>query len=291
MAENESDDTVQRKQRISGMFSRAAPTYDRVGPRFFSYFGQSLVDFAQIKRGENVLDVATGRGAALFPAARSVGKNGHVVGTDLSETMVEETRKEIQHRDLKNVDVLQMDAECLQLPDETFDFVLCGFALFFFPQLDRALAEIWRVLKPGGFLAVSTWEKYEDERWKWFDQLVESYFPPEEEKPLNSSVQPPPPTLDTPESIEAVLKAAGFMVLESKTESFETIYKSEEEWWAAQWSHGGRVLLERIESTLGRQGLEQFRKATFKGLSERKESDGIHSHWPALLTLAKKLDN
>ncbi|MBK9006118.1 MAG: nuclear transport factor 2 family protein [Anaerolineae bacterium] len=63
---NESSETSQQKQRVSGLFDRVANTFDHVGPRFFSHFGRRLVELAHIPSGAHVLDVATGRGAALF---------------------------------------------------------------------------------------------------------------------------------------------------------------------------------------------------------------------------------
>jgi O-methyltransferase/aklanonic acid methyltransferase len=150
MNSDEPPDITQKKQVVAGVFSRSAPTYDRVGPRFFSHFGRQLVELAQIPKGSRVLDVATGKGAVLFPAADAVGPLGHVTGIDLSEAMVLEIAKEISRQNLENVEVCKMDAEYLQFPDESFDCILCGFAIFFFPKPDRALSEMRRVLTPNG---------------------------------------------------------------------------------------------------------------------------------------------
>lgn len=84
-----SDKERAAKEFITAIFDRAAPTYDRVGPRFFTYFGRRLVDFAQIPSGAKVLDVAVGRGAVLFPAVARVGPSGAVTGIDLAQSMVE----------------------------------------------------------------------------------------------------------------------------------------------------------------------------------------------------------
>ncbi len=89
---------AQMKQGIAGVFSRASSTYDQVGPRFFSYFGRRLVEVAQIPAGSRVLDIATGRGAVLFPAAERVGPQGYVIGIDLAEDMVKQTADEIKRR-------------------------------------------------------------------------------------------------------------------------------------------------------------------------------------------------
>lgn len=82
MGDSGNSDMAQRKRQVAGLFDRASGTFDQVGPRFFSYFGRRLVEIAQIPSGSRVLDVATGRGALLFPAADSVGPHGQVTGID-----------------------------------------------------------------------------------------------------------------------------------------------------------------------------------------------------------------
>ena len=171
-------DTEQIKQAVGGVFSRSAAAYGQVGPSYFQHFGQQLVNFARITPGARVLDVACGRGAVLFPAAEAASPGGLVTGVDLSAGMVSETSRDIAERSVRNARVVHMDAENLQFPDASFDTVLCGFALFFFPRLDQALAEMHRVLVPGGQIAVSTWGKY-DERWEWLGKLIKKYLPDE----------------------------------------------------------------------------------------------------------------
>lgn len=104
-----------------------------------------------------VLDIPTGKGAILFPAAEKTGPTGKVVGIDISQQMLAETSTPVQKRDIDWIDLVHMDAEHLDFPENRFDVVFCGFALFFFPSMSKALSEFKRVLKPGGFLAVSTW--------------------------------------------------------------------------------------------------------------------------------------
>src|SRR5512140_3367880 len=105
-----------REEGIIGVFSRAAPTYDRIGPRFFAHFGRVLVERAQLTPGAAVLDVAAGRGAVLFPAAQQVGTGGRVIGIDLSAEMVRETAAEIRNSGWQHVEMRQMDAEQLDFP-------------------------------------------------------------------------------------------------------------------------------------------------------------------------------
>ena len=218
---------IEQKSLFSGLFDRAAPTYDQVGPLFFTHFGQRLVELMQIPRGAHVLDVATGRGAVLFPAAEAVGAQGRVIGIDLAPMMVQETAEVIAHRKLApQVAVMPMDAETLQFPDASFDYLLCGFALFFFPQLDRALAEFRRVLKPQGRIGVTTWDK-SFAPMVGLDELVQAHLPPQPTtNPSPTAEANPQPIFDTPAGLEAILQSAGFTEIQLHAEAADFVYCS-----------------------------------------------------------------
>src|SRR5579871_2774492 len=83
---------------MAGVFNRAAATYGQVGPGYFAYFGRRLIEQVGLAPGMRGLDVGTGRGAVLFPAAQAVGPSGSVLGIDLSEEMVRATNAEIEQR-------------------------------------------------------------------------------------------------------------------------------------------------------------------------------------------------
>jgi SAM-dependent methyltransferase len=284
---SEPPNVVERKQELAAFFGRAAPTYGHVGPRFFTRFGLRLVECACIPPGAHVLDVAAGRGAVLFPAAEAVGLPGQVFGIDLSPSMVEQTNREIEQRALSNVSLRQMDAEHLQFPDGSFDFILCGFAVFFFPQLDRALSEFRRVLRPQGCLGLSTWGQ-PDDRWKWYDDLFETYLPspPEEQAPDNPTA--PRPVFNKPEGLVAMLGGAGFADTRVVSDEADFTYDSAEEWWQTQWSHGARRGLEEIERKGGAELLERFKSGAFEKLQTIKQPDGIHELFRALFSMANK---
>ncbi|WP_201376809.1 class I SAM-dependent methyltransferase [Ktedonobacter robiniae] len=268
----------QMKQQIAAGFGRAATTYDRVGPHFFSYFGQRLVTLTSPVNGMRILDVAAGKGAILFPVAEHIGPTGHAVGIDLSEQMVQETNAEIMRRELRNAEIHLMDAEQLNFPDASFDGVYCGFALFFLPSINDALAECHRVLKPGGYIAVSTWGK-DDTRWSWYGELL---------KASNISWDAAPwvrfQALNNEKDVHRVLTEAGFQDLHTITEEREFVYTHEEEWWNIQWSHGMRHILE----TLSPVALQDFKHETFHRMQALKQPDGLHQIYTALLTWDKK---
>ena len=293
MSQNKSSEINHQKQRVSKIFDGAAPTYDHIGPQFFSHFGRRLVEIAQIPRGSKVLDVATGRGALLFPAAESIGSQGKVIGIDLSEIMVQETNKEIGRLKIsKNVEVQQMDAEHLKFTDEVFDYVLCGLAIFFFPQLYQAMAEFRRVLKPGGFICVSTFDKLFNDEWIWLYEIVSAYLPSESGAAEDTDPDSEPQTVfNTPEGLRAIMDTAGLENIQIFTETAEFIYATEEEFWSTLWSHGFRGTLERIEKERGPDGLQRFKVEVFNRINSIKKTDGLHQLIPVHISLATKPKN
>lgn len=274
----------QEKTRVAGIFDRVALSYSFVGPPFFAHYGRRLVDLAQIPQGARVLDIGTGRGAVLLPAVESVGPAGSVIGIDLSEEMVQATRHDARRLGLGNVEVLKMDAEDLEFPDASFDWVLCGFGLFFFPQVSRALAAIRRVLKPGGRFAASTWGK-EGPAWESLYNLRKAHLPPAA-KPASDVTQAP--DFETPRGMRELLSEAGFVDIRVLEEATEFVYRTKEEWWATQWTHGFRGTLEKIEGASGPEGLAKFQSEVFERLDTLATPDGIRHPMPVLFTLAAK---
>ena len=276
------------RRACAGVFSRAAATYDHVGPRFFTDFGCRLVALAGIARGARVLDVATGRGACLFPAAEQAGPEGHVTGIDLAEPMVTATAAEIRARGLAQAEVLVMGAEQLDFPDASFAVVLCGFGIFFLPDPWRALAEWRRVLRPGGRLALSTWGG-RDERWRWLNDLLNRYLPREPGPESSRSPARPAPVFHNAEGLEALLGEAGFVAIDVLREEAEYIYASEDDWWQTQYSHAARDAMEEIEQRHGLEGLARFKGEAFAGLQTLRRPDGtIPQRWIPLYTVATK---
>jgi SAM-dependent methyltransferase len=119
--------------------------------------GNRLIELAAIRPGHRVLDIATGIGEPALTAARVVGPGGTVVGTDISPGMLEVARARATDLGIENVEFHEMDAEALDLPEGSFNAVLCRFGLMFLPNLEQALGGIRRLLVPGGDFAASTW--------------------------------------------------------------------------------------------------------------------------------------
>lgn len=140
---------------VRTMFDRIAPIYDRMNTVMTAgvdgRWRRAALDAAAIRPGDRVLDVATGTGKLALGAAERVGAGGEVVGLDVATRMLARARAADGGRDVR---WLEADAMAMPLADAAFDAVTIGFGLRNLPDLDAALREMGRVLRPGGRLVV-----------------------------------------------------------------------------------------------------------------------------------------
>jgi ubiquinone/menaquinone biosynthesis C-methylase UbiE len=112
-----------------------------------------MLDLTGVTLGRRVLDIGAGTGDQTLMAARRVGPQGMVLATDVSATMLALTLEAAREADLANVETRVMDAQQLELQSGSFDAAVARFSLQFVPDVGRALAEVRRVLAPGGRFA------------------------------------------------------------------------------------------------------------------------------------------
>jgi SAM-dependent methyltransferase len=148
-------------------FAKASTTamsfYDEIMvPRWFEPWARLLLDKLGPESGQAVLDVACGPGTVTRLAAQRVGPKGSVTGCDLSPAMLELARSKSSIDGSATIEYLECPADALGVPDETFDLVTCQQGLQFFPNRIAALAEMRRVLRPGGKLGIAVWCSIED---------------------------------------------------------------------------------------------------------------------------------
>jgi len=138
--------------------SNPAETYETyMVPTLFAPWASRLVQTADLRPGERILDVACGTGVVARQAASYIGSTGTVVGLDVNPNMLIVARTVADRQGLV-IDWHEGRAEALPFPDRSFDVVLCQFALMFFADRQAALAEMHRVLTPGGRIALSVWQ-------------------------------------------------------------------------------------------------------------------------------------
>ncbi len=142
------------KQRLRAGFDNLAPTYDQLA--FLQRSARRFGELAQLQPGAHVLDVATGTGEVALFAAQAVGPSGHVAAIDLSPAMLAQAQRKLDTAGQAQVALSEGDAAQLTFPDNSFDVVLCGAAVFFLPDMAAALREWRRVLRPAGLVGISS---------------------------------------------------------------------------------------------------------------------------------------
>jgi SAM-dependent methyltransferase len=123
----------------------------------FAAVTQALVDAADPKPGMNILDLASGVGEPSLSFAERVAPGGTVKATDLSSAMLSALRHNAEAAGLTNLKTQTVDAHELPFPNNTFDRVTSRFGVMFFAEVDMALREMKRVLKPNGKVALMVW--------------------------------------------------------------------------------------------------------------------------------------
>ena len=126
-------------------------------PALFQQWTMRVADAASIGPGQRVLDVACGTGTLTKEIAARVGVEGWAVGVDINEGMLE-----VASRNNPEVEWRQGSAESLPFENDSFDAVVCQFALMFFDDRRAAIREMLRVLRPGGRLAIAVWDRMEN---------------------------------------------------------------------------------------------------------------------------------
>jgi len=112
-----------------------------------------------------VLELAAGPGDTGFIAADRLGSNGLLLSTDVAPEMVDAARRRAGELGVENVEFRVEDASAINLPDGAVDGVLCRFGVMLVPDATRALAEIARVLRPGGRAALAVWASADANDW------------------------------------------------------------------------------------------------------------------------------
>jgi len=143
--------------RAAFTYNAAADFYDASPLSFWDYFGRRTIELASLSSGSRVLDVCCGAGASALPAAKAVGPTGSVIGVDLAKQLLESARTKAIQRRLGNIEFEIGDMLAMRFPVASFDAVVCVFGIFFVPDMAMAVSELWRRVRPGGKLAVTTW--------------------------------------------------------------------------------------------------------------------------------------
>ena len=151
--------------KAAATYDAAADHFDDPPLAFWERHGRHTVARLNLRPGSDVLDVGCGTGASALPAAQAVGRAGHVTGIDVAEKMLNRARTKAARQRLCNVSFRVADMTNTGFADGRFDAVISVYSVFFVADMERQIAELWRLVRPGGRLAVTVWGPGSFEPW------------------------------------------------------------------------------------------------------------------------------
>ena len=209
-------DPVKYKNTTHDQWQAAAEAWYRWSATLNQWLGKAtdtMLDMAGIGSGHRVLDIAAGAGEQSITAAKKVGPPGYVLATDISANILDYANQMAQQAGINNIETKVMDGENLSLEDETFDAVISRVGLIYFPDQQKALKEMYRVLKPGGKVAAIVYST--PEKNKFFSVPV-SIIRNRAKLPPPLPGQPGPFSLGAEGVIEKAFSQAGFKNVRSE---------------------------------------------------------------------------
>ena len=218
MAPSSAFDPVEFKRNIRTEWRSAATGWRRwldvvEAPEGGRRHSARLIELAELRPGDRVLDVGGGYGEPSLSAARVVGPEGRVVCTDISGEMLATARERAAAASLSNIEFIESDAEELDLDDGSFAAVLSRATLMFLPDVAGTLKRLYRFLEPGGRLAASVWGPVTAVQFAAAFPVVAQEL----------ELPPPPPgrpgafALSDPAKLAALVTEAGFRDVETGT--------------------------------------------------------------------------
>jgi ubiquinone/menaquinone biosynthesis C-methylase UbiE len=235
------DPLRQAKAKAAATYDAAADHFDDEPLAFWERIGRRTVERLALATGAKVLDVGCGTGASALPAAEAVGPNGSVIGVDLSERLLDRARSKAIARGLSNIEFRLGDMTSLGYPNDRFDAVVSVFSIFFVPDMEGLVRELWRMVRPGGTLAVTTWgpRMFEPAYSRWQTAI-------KHERPdLYSAFTPWDRITDT-ESVRRLLADGGAANIEVAAEDENQMLRSAEDWWLVALGSGLRWAIEQM---------------------------------------------
>ncbi|MGI8581266.1 MAG: class I SAM-dependent methyltransferase [Chitinophagaceae bacterium] len=208
-------------------FSPGWKKWDDFTMKFLQPMGDAIITELNIKEDDVVLDVASGTGEPGLSIA-AMAKKGKVTGTDVADQMLVIAKENAESRQLKNYETKTCDVCELPFDENMFDKISCRMGFMFFPDMQLASDEMFRVLKTGGKMATSVWAGPENNVWVTSIMGVIN---------KNMQIPPPPPGAPgmfrcaAPGFIKSLMERSGFKNINEKLISGKVVYDDFNNFW------------------------------------------------------------
>jgi ubiquinone/menaquinone biosynthesis C-methylase UbiE len=240
------------KLNAATTYNAAADHFDDEPLGFWARIGRRTIERLELAPGASVLDVGCGTGASALPAAETVGPRGRVIAVDLAGRLLKIAREKAERHGFANIEFVTADMERLGYEDNRFDAVVSVFSIFFVPDMARQVRELWRMVRPGGWLAITTWGPrfLEPGTSLWWNAV----------KDVRSdlvSERSPWDRLVEPQALRDLLREAGIVDMEIEAEDGSQTLRAPDDWWTIVLGCGFRWTVEQM----GADDAEQVRAA------------------------------
>jgi ubiquinone/menaquinone biosynthesis C-methylase UbiE len=247
--------------QLEKTYNAAADHYDHPALSFWDRFGRRTVERMSLIPGMKVLDVCCGIGGSALPAAERVGPTGSVIAVDLAQNLLNKGIRRAEELSLTNIEFRRADLEALPFSDQSFEAVICVFGIFFVPDLSGAVRGLWRLVRPGGLLAITVWgaKQFEPADAKFWEavrredpELLKTI------KPWNKIVEPDP--------LRALLIECGVTEPDVLAEPGSHSLNSPDDWWTIIMGSGYRSTVEALSPPIR----ERVSAATIEAVQQER---------------------
>lgn len=230
------------RDRAARTYDLAADHFDHPTNSYWERIGRRTVERLDLPPGAQVLDVCCGAGSSALRAAEAVGPGGAVLGVDVAENLLVLAREKARRRGLDNVDFRCTDVLDLGARSGTYDAVISVFGVYFVNDMAAGVKELWRMVRPGGTLAVTTWgpDAFEPVD-STFREIAYALRPD-----LQVDVSPWE-RLTSTAGLRALLEEAGVHSAEAEAEEGRHSVPTPDDWWTVMLGSGLRGTLERLD--------------------------------------------
>jgi ubiquinone/menaquinone biosynthesis C-methylase UbiE len=267
-----SDALEAAKLKAEKTYNAAADEFDAEPLAFWDRYGRRTVERLTLRRGANVLDVCCGTGASALPAAQAVGSEGTVIAVDLAEELLKLGRAKAQAAGLRSVEFRRADMTALGFSDRHFDAVICVFGVFFVPDMEAEVAELWRMVRPGGQLAITTWGP------GIFAPAYEIWLAAVRRvRPDLYSAFNPWDRITTPEAVRKLFVDAGVPHAEVVAEEGYQALRTPEDFWTIALGSGLRWTIDQMGTEAASEAKQEILDALSARRIERVETNVIYA--------------
>lgn len=267
-----SDPLEAAKLKAEKAYNAAADYFDAEPLGFWARYGRRTVERLRLRPGARVLDVCCGTGASALPAAEVVCPKGEVIAVDLAGDLLKLGQAKAKAAGLQCVEFRRGDMTALGFPDRHFDTVVCVFGIFFVPDMESQVAELWRMVRPGGQLAITTWgERFWSPAYEIWLETVRRVRPD-----LYSAFNPWD-RITTPDAVRKLLQDGGAQTVDVVPEEGYQPLRTPEDFWTMALGSGLRWTVDQMGPELAREvKRELLDRIAAKGI-DRVETNVIYA--------------